>query len=302
MFSRSLQRYKITSCILLFSMCLTLVSCKADSIIPPQLSPIENSTSTEYEKNDKQQETSQPTPQDRKVVDSHEEYDASDLPLIASIPDQNIYLYGIKPTGTVLNIRDTGLYFDWAYITPRFILPQMMLSDFDSDQQQELSVVLYVGSGTGYAVEELHVLEIEETLLKDETAFSDEYVVPSQRVKDHMYQPEKYLTELSKAVKLKVQQQAEAATIDIYIGKDKYNVSLKDLLPSEGKIHSKPSFGDVVYFYHDKEKLSAKFGLGITSTGYAAPFFIGYITADVTYGQGNFSLSNLRFEHYEEFI
>jgi hypothetical protein len=40
------------------------------------------------------------------------------------------------------------------------------LSDFDADGKDELSIILYRGSGTGISIEELHVVEIskEQTL------------------------------------------------------------------------------------------------------------------------------------------
>lgn len=49
--------------------------------------------------------------------------------------------------------------FDWAFLTPRTILPRMKCFDVDGDREDELIVICYIGSGTGVSIEELHILE-----------------------------------------------------------------------------------------------------------------------------------------------
>ncbi|MEY8386441.1 hypothetical protein AALC17_03965 [Oscillospiraceae bacterium 38-13] len=54
---------------------------------------------------------------------------------------------------------DSLAEFDWDFLTPRTILPRMDCFDVDGDQEDELIIICYVGSGTGVSIEELHILE-----------------------------------------------------------------------------------------------------------------------------------------------
>lgn len=220
---------------------------------------------------------------EEKVIQSFEDYAASNLPLISTISDKNIYLYGIKPTGVVLYVDGRGHYYDWSYLTPRFVLPKMHVGDFDNDGEEELAVVLYVGSGTGYAVEELHIVEISEDNV--------EYF------KDHSFLSKDYVSQLNKLIKIKTHEKNKESVI-VRIGDKLNTVSLKDY-QSEGNdliIENKPSFGNIVSFNVIDGKLVAKFALGIGIKSFATPIYIGEVHADVTYTEGNFKLSNPRFE------
>ncbi|MGE5678841.1 MAG: hypothetical protein ACM3ZR_12365, partial [Pseudomonadota bacterium] len=94
-----------------------------------------------------------------RVVNYWEEFEASRIPLIAALPEKDIYLYAVKPKGVILYVKGTGHYYDWEYLTPRFILPAIYTGDYDSDGEEEVVVVTYTGSGTGYSVQDLHVVE-----------------------------------------------------------------------------------------------------------------------------------------------
>lgn len=48
------------------------------------------------------------TPKKEKVIESWESFYAENLPVIAAIPERNIYLYGIKPSGVILYIDGEG--------------------------------------------------------------------------------------------------------------------------------------------------------------------------------------------------
>jgi hypothetical protein len=88
--------------------------------------------------------------------------ETTNFPLYAMIKSEDIYLYGIKPYGMVLYYKGKGTYFDWPGLTPRLVLPEMIYHDFDGDGKKDLAVLLYVGSGTGIAMMDLHILVIEE--------------------------------------------------------------------------------------------------------------------------------------------
>ena len=81
--------------------------------------------------------------------------------LIAVLPEHNISMYGLnfsggeKPDkGTVLVYwKDRFFKYTWSFLTPRAILPVLACADYDADNELEIAVDLYVGSGTGFSVE-----------------------------------------------------------------------------------------------------------------------------------------------------
>jgi len=83
-------------------------------------------------------------------------------PLIAQIEEDKIYLYG-QPNGVYLRYGNKIQAFDWCYLTPRFILPRLEKYDLDGDGKDEIICNLYIGSGTGVSVEEMHVLKLDKT-------------------------------------------------------------------------------------------------------------------------------------------
>jgi len=243
--------------------------------------------------------------QEEKVIESWDEFNASNLPLISAIPERSIYLYAIKPSGVVLYVEGSGHYFDWSYITPRFILPKMHVGDFDNDGKEELSIILYVGSGTGYAVEELHIVEIsEDDVLSREPSSEDYFAANPEYFADYYYNAEEYISKLNELVKFKAYDNKKGELeADIRLGDELYTISLKQLQSKDVDItiNDAVCFGNIVYFNVKDEKLTAEFALGVTSDSHAAPVFIGDVYAEVSYNKGKFMISNLRFEPDEEY-
>ncbi|QTH46340.1 hypothetical protein J4772_19095 [Cohnella sp. LGH] len=81
--------------------------------------------------------------------------------ILASIPERSIYLFA-EENGVTLQVGDLTRQYDWIYMTPRGIEPRLKIGDFDADGQDELAVNLYIGSGTGISVEELHIVELDD--------------------------------------------------------------------------------------------------------------------------------------------
>jgi hypothetical protein len=223
----------------------------------------------------------------KKVIESFEEYEASKQPLIAAIPEKDIYLYEIKDTKEaqlMLTVGDKKCYYNWIGFTPRFILPKMSVSDFDKDGKDELSVILYVGSGTGVSIEELHILEISETAKKE-------------CFKDQVFSAEDYVSQLKKTVKFKTYTKAGKLMGTITAGGKKYTVSLKEFQSDEfGKISNDLCWWDIVGFDSKNNKLTASFGVGISCKNAPTPQYIGDLYADVSYKAGKFKLANFRFK------
>lgn len=282
---------------IIFVVCLILISLfyisctdKAKSHTTPPTIEKKKINPTEQDKSDESLK--------EKVVKMPEEFDASNLPLISAIPNRNIYLYAIKPNGVILYIDGKGRYFNWDYLTPRFILPKMNVDDYDNDGKEELSIILYVGSGTGYAVEDLHIIELsEKEFILEEPSDKDNFVPNPKYFKDNFYEPYDYLDQLNKIVKLKTYYKKGELMANIRVDKKLYNVSLKGLQSMSDQIIVKGiNFGNIIYFEAKDEKLTAQFAFGVTTESFASPEFIGDIKSDVKYSEGKFTLENLRFE------
>lgn len=238
----------------------------------------------------------EPKPTER-VVKSFEEYHSARLPLIAAIPDRDIYLYGIKSGGVVLCVGDNGVYYKWeSYLTPQFVLPSMYVNDYDNDGKDELAVILYLGSGTGVSLEKLHIVEISEYGYQPDEASNSS----TECFKDYFYSPDTYLLELKKSIKLNILNDKDKLIAKVTINDKVYNASTEELqLPGMGKIYDRAVFGNIVRFSCDGGRLSAGFALGVSGECPGPPCEIGNIRADVNYKAGKFSLSNIEFEALE---
>lgn len=205
------------------------------------------------------------------------------LTLIGSLPDENIELYGIDPEGVKLRVGDLEQEFDWLYMTPRGIEPALKLADYDGDGQNELAVDLYIGSGTGVAVEELHIVEL-----------SDDHLI------DRALAPDDYVAQVNANVSFKTRRAKSGELFaDLRIGEKTVPISLQAYQDDEerGRILDRLAFGSIVSFELDGERPLIRFGVGFFSENFASPEYIGNLYADVAYREdGTFELSNYRYE------
>lgn len=227
------------------------------------------------------------------VIKSWEEYEAQKIPLIAAIPDKNIFLYGIKDNGVILYYNNTGHFYDWSYLTPRFILPRMELADFDRDGKEELAVILYVGSGTGYSVEELHIVEVSENKVLSDDPKDENYLVPNKEYfKDYVFT--NYEEQLKKLIKLKTHKKGGSLRADVTVGKKVTSFELANTVDDID--NNNIIFGNIAGFEFKDKKIQAQFALGAIRKSYASPDFIGEINSEVDFAKGGFTLKNLSFQ------
>lgn len=235
----------------------------------------------------------------QKVIDSIEDYNSTNLPVIAALPNDNIYLYGIKPSGTVLYYKNSGHFYDWGYLTPRFILPEISLGDFNNDGHKELAVILYVGSGTGYSIDELHIVDLygNEFISKDPN--NKNFMEINHRYfDDNCFDQNDYLSQLDRLIKYKAYYKAGKLMGRMTVNNQTTIINLGNYIPSDARfdLRQKLSYGDIVKFYTEGNILRAKLAIGIMNQTYATPSYFGDIYADVMYRKGKFRLKNLRFQ------
>ncbi|QNU67899.1 hypothetical protein EHE19_005470 [Ruminiclostridium herbifermentans] len=229
----------------------------------------------------------------KKVITTPEEYEASKLPLLAAIPEKEIYLYDTKDGQVILSIGGNKSYYDWICLTPRFILPQMQLGDFDKDGLDELSVILYTDSGTGVSIQELHIIELSNVNISLENQSENK---KTEDYKDHMFSADDYISQLKDKISFKTYLDSGQLMGKISIDTKSYTVSLKEFQTDEyGKISSELYFASIVSFTCENNKLKSEFGVGIICENVPQACYIGKISADVEYNEGKFELMNFSF-------
>lgn len=110
--------------------------------------------------------------------------------LLASLPDDQIYIYGDKNDfdttgaydGLYLSINGATQHFDWENTTNETFAPELYLQDISGDGRKELVVILTTGSGTGVHVSDIHVIDpdsFKETNVTDSLDIIENHVSSS---------------------------------------------------------------------------------------------------------------------------
>lgn len=185
-----------------------------------------------------------------------------------------IYRYGKEP---YIFIEHDGVIdtFGQHWLTPRRIEPIFEYGDFDGDGTDELAAIYYVGSGTGVSIEQLVIYE------KDEDGHFTEHKFKT---------PENILNE-----KLTVEIDEENTSVILnFDGKSvtkNYGEDfeyIKDFLSSYESAEFR--FGDIISYNFEGDGITLTGSAGLMTVYYAA-----YVTADVEYAGGNFTLTNFEF-------
>lgn len=249
----------------------------------PQTEQVENSTAASDGANDAANETQEEAPDDSQSSTTDEgKEDGAESKLIASIPENNIYMYGLD-NGVELHIGDLVQQYDWIYNTPRGIEPRLAVKDYDADGHDELAIILYIGSGTGVSVEQLHMIEMEE----------------DPKLQDHQFLENDYLDQVYPAISFKPIKEAEELTAEVKVGDKKTEVIMKNYYDHDefGAARDNLGIRDIVgYGFDDNKDIQASFGIGVLFEKIATPQYIGYLNANVSYQDGQFKLSNFEFD------
>lgn len=224
----------------------------------------------------------------RRILDLnvHESSGGSSPPmetLVSALPDRDIYLYG-QEDGVALHVGERIYNYDWIYTTPRQIMPMMDVRDYDKDGKDELVVKLNIGSGTGVAVDELHMVEIND-----------------RPVKDVVFREDDYLKQLERAgIGFRTFEEKGELFGEVKVGKATDKVSLKEYQADGNKfVQDRVWFGSIAHFNSDDGQLQASFGFGVFLEGFPAPVYIGNLHADIAYEAGKFTMSKYRFDEQE---
>ncbi|MFB9329958.1 hypothetical protein ACFFSY_28795 [Paenibacillus aurantiacus] len=205
-----------------------------------------------------------------------------------TLPERNITL-SPEPNGALLQIGEKKQLFDWVYTTPRMILPQEQVTDYDQDGNDELAVVLHVGSGTGVAIDELHIVEFEGVEAKSDDSGDSPFV-------DHVFTDEDYRAQLENSLAFKTSTEDGELFGYVTLDSTTTKVSLKPFQTGyNGEVTGELGYGAIVRFEAVNNKLTGTFAVGVVIENVVEPQYFGQIKADVGYKDGKFQLEGFQF-------
>lgn len=215
----------------------------------------------------------------------------ADIKLIASIPEEKIYLYALNEEerqrlatgmykGLILSINGKKQVFDdWETIAAIEDLPQLQYLDLNGDNKKEIAVILSRGRGTGIAHQTVHIVNPENFT---------EYKVedPMDVIKDNIE------TQIISDREVKIK-----------IGDTVTDVNLKDLSEPMSKGYPEKIL-DVYYenfmeyeVIESHNTLRANVGVEVGPTDY-----LGFITIDYSLIDGEFKADKISFKKYASFL
>lgn len=205
----------------------------------------------------------------------------SPFPLYAMLKSDNIYLYGVNPSGMILYQNGKGTYFDWPGLTPRCILPELSYLDYNGDGKKELAVTVYWGSGTGVSLMDLHILEI-----KQPDSYKFVYT-------DHALLSKDVTKWFTKPISAKLSKDRKSLTVS-FDGQDTvvpYDFTDKSVFGN----FIGTAFGEFVEFKFVQSKIKVDIGIGVSFEKLPEPQYVGTVEATVSFTHNQFSLSDYTF-------
>lgn len=193
--------------------------------------------------------------------------------LIASIPQEDIFLYGLQPRGVVVSFDGDASYIDADYATPRRMLPEMAYGDYDGNDRKEIAVSFNTDSGTGLDVDTLHVLT---------TDGKKPYVF-----QDHVFDNTVFQNLFGKEIQTEMKN--NMVTCKIHEKKER---QFKLDLP-EGTEVQDLQIGNMIDFDVAKSNILFSVSLGAVYDGVPEGKVFGYLTGEITFDGEQFAVQNL---------
>lgn len=137
--------------------------------------------------------TAKPTPEESDSVPetlTEEETQKEELvPLLASDEENDLYLYGIRPSGVILYANGQGYYFDWDYSLDGDAAAKLYTGSFRYGSEDDVAVVLPDDNGgetlrilSGESFDEDSVYTVDNTELDSYVGSAVEYTYDNETV------------------------------------------------------------------------------------------------------------------------
>lgn len=183
------------------------------------------------------------------------------LTLLGEFPELSIKIYADLGEGDRMILEHQGqrriLYKDW--LTPRAIMPEFCVYDYDDDGIQEIGMICYVGSGTGVALMDFSIFDsVEEE-------FDMLYTMSYEEVLQVCDQVSLFYEE-------------DVLRITAGDKSEEHSLSGTDFseLPIEG-----PALGDIIYFsFGESGEVICDVSIGLVIENQAMPFYLEEMVSD----------------------
>lgn len=220
-------------------------------------------------------------------ITSAEDFFNIDLPLIYYLPEHDIRLYGCHPFGLILYVSDYAYYLDVAYMTPRFIMPEIHVEDFDDDGEIEIALITYIGSGSGVSIEKLYMIEMKKS-------FNPELENNLNESMDLIKFEQDNIDDLLDTIKIYANYESgylEVKSLDYYD-----EIPLRDLYPDYKKdeFENELRYGNIEQYTIDNGKVILTLGIGISSKTFVYPIHFSNVLIDLEYSDGKFEIVDMK--------
>lgn len=195
------------------------------------------------------------------------------IPALAALHDEDIILYYCE-FGAVLSVKGEQIFYPWRdFLTPRGILPRLSLLDTNGDGLDELAVILYTGSGTGIAVEELHLVG-----LQGDARFDDLHVT-SREIKDQLFH------------RLSAQYDMKKDTIEVKLDHQTLSIDVSDIEKVKNPDFRCLDLDSIIHFNAENGSLSVHLTIGLSGFDHIVSFDYVDLTAGLQFdASGNITL------------
>lgn len=235
---------------------------------------------TAYGNNDtsSNQEANQITIQDTKILSEKLDSFSKKFHLIASVPDENIYVYGLQPKGIIIYYQDNASFIDIDYITPRQILPKINYSDYNQDGKKEIALSFHNMSGTGVAIEELHILTVDT--VKEQFLLTD-----------YPLETETILNSIKDNLLFKYNNQNH--TIQLQLQNQEYLCSIEN----RNKKFNHLNFGNIIEFDVTESSITVKVPIAAVYENEIEGDYFGTISSEIHFQNNQFTLHQMTFHN-----
>jgi len=210
----------------------------------------------------------------------------SDIKLIASIPEEKIYLYALNKEedqllraemykGLILSVNGKKQVFDWETIAAIVDLPKLSYVDLNGDNKKEIAIILSRGRGTGIVQQTIHIINPEN--------FTE-------------YKVENPLDIIEDNVENQILSDRE---VKVTINGDVTDVNLDNFPKAMAESYPK-TISDIYYENFTEYQiidtdniLRARVGAEVGPTKY-----IGFITVEYSFQDGGFKANKISFREY----
>ena len=189
------------------------------------------------------------------------------------VQTEDVALYGVEGKDSypaLLRWDDSMAEFDWLYVTPQAIEPELWLMDIDGDGETEVVADCYGGSGTGASMEYIYIVEQD----------ADGRLVSHELPWDDLCE--------------QVDKQFQVAAMDdgVYAALGKELVEITDSIP-EGTEAKNVRLGYIARYTPAEGGLDGTFGVIVEGTGIQGPVYVADVEGFLRYADGVFTLEDL---------